>query len=113
MLSVCFSADSGKKYFPSFSLMPAPKFLSFFPGLYVLVVAMCTFVYYTQCFLKNVFKFWQCISSYKTQLGIMSYFYGETSLGWGFFNVFFLFYKLCGKLGTVQNGTNPENFTEA
>lgn len=30
-----------------------------------------------------------------------------------FYGFFFLFYKLCGELGTVQNGANPEKFTEA
>lgn len=50
--------------------------------------------------------------SYKTQLGITSYLFGEISLGWGFLMTF-SFYKLCGKLGIVQNGTNPEKFTKA
>lgn len=48
----------------------------------------------------------------KPQLGITSYLFGKISLGWGFLMSFW-FYKLCGKLGTVQNGTNPENFTKA
>lgn len=51
--------------------------------------------------------------SYKTLLGVTTYLCSERSLGWGFLIFFFIqFYKLCGKLGTVQNDASPEKFTE-